>query len=132
MQQHKFWESTRPMHEIIGNHVIVLSGHAGLKLVNDISMADALRVLDWTMTLIDSVRGYMVGDAANFGYTEWGKKYGRALDRTGRATDVVQYCARMSALIPLDQRKWIGPLNLEDFGDDGSGDTSDWWKRSRE
>lgn len=120
------------MHEIIGNHVIVLPGHTGLKLVNDISMADALRVIDWTMTLSESVRGYMVGDAANYGYTEWGKKYGRALCRTGRATDVVQYCASMSALIPLDQRKIVGPLNLKDFGDDeGGGDSGDWWKQSR-
>jgi hypothetical protein len=73
----------------------------------------------------------MIGDAVNYGYAKWGKKYDRALHQTGRACDILQYCASMSALIPPDQRKWIGPLNLDDFGDEeGGGDSGDWWKQS--
>jgi len=126
----KIPESTRPIHEIIRDHVTVLPGYIGLELDTDTPVEEALRILDWTTTQSDNSCGYMIGDAVNFGYAKWGKKYGRALHQTGRVSDILQYCASMSALIPPDTRKLIGPLNLDGVisdADDDSG-VSDWWK----
>jgi hypothetical protein len=69
----------------------------------------------------------MVGEVLNFAQAKWGEKYTEALNQTGRASDTLRYCASISALIPPNQREWIGPLNLED----SSGDGGDWWKQSR-
>jgi hypothetical protein len=116
-------ESTRPIQDIVRDHVTVLPNHIGLKLADNTPIEESLRILDWATTLSEQC-GFMVGDVANFGQTKWGEKYTEALNQTGRASDILRYCASMSAVIPQDQRS-LTP------NDNDNDNDADWWKKSR-
>jgi hypothetical protein len=96
--------STRPIQEILADHVTVLPGHIGLKLSDDTPIEESLRILDWTTTLSDHV-GFLIGDVINYGDTKWGEKYAAALNQTGRAYTTLVTYARTAKKIPIESRE---------------------------
>jgi hypothetical protein len=96
-------ESTRPMEEIIRDHVTIAPGSIGLTLSDDIPMEESLRVLDWTTQLSEHV-GFMIGDVLNSGQVRWGEKYTAVLNQTGRALSTLKGYAEVARRIPIDKR----------------------------
>lgn len=106
MNKSKF-TSTRPIRDIIGDHVTVISGHIGVTLSDNVPPGEFLLILDWLTTLSDHC-GFMLGDALNFGQAKWREEYIVALNRRGLVGDELHRWATMADLIPLDQREaWL-------------------------
>jgi hypothetical protein len=106
MGPRKFDEAyaTRPIEHILRERVTILKGHIGLKIAGGTSLAESLRILDWTMAMHDHV-GFLIGDVINFGHAKWGDKYKAALKQTGLALSTLKTYAKVSARIPIEQRK---------------------------
>lgn len=96
-------KSTRPLADILRDHVIVLPDHIGLTLSDTIPLEEQLRVLDWTTQLSDHV-GFMVGDVLNHGQHKWGDKYTAAINQTGRAKSTLKNYAWVARSVPPEKR----------------------------
>jgi hypothetical protein len=95
---------TRDIKKLLRERVQFLPGHVGLVLSDYTTMAENLRILDWTIGLGEHVQ-FWIGDVLNAGHVAYGNKYAEALKRTGRAKSTLRQYASVARRIPLEKRK---------------------------